>query len=847
MKSVILAGGFGTRLRPLTCNIPKPVATVANKPMMEHIVDLLKKHGVTEMISALYFQPESISDYFRDGADFGIKMDYIKTESELGTAGCVKYATKYIDGTFIVMSGDVLTDFDLTKAVEFHKKKKSMATIVLTRVDNPLAFGVVITDKNGKIIRFLEKPSWGEVFSDTVNTGIYILEKEVLDLIPAGREFDFSKNLFPLMLQKKMPLFGYIAKGYWKDVGSLSEYRISHYDIMDGQVDVIVPGKKTNKVGKGIWIDSDVQIHPTAILKNPVVIGKNVQIKANVIIENSTIGDNCIIEEGAKITNSVLWSGNIVRQDATVFESILCHAVEVGKKAVIHTNCVIGDHCIIGDEAVLKANVKIWPHKNVESGAILSTSLIWGDKWSRTIFSEYGVIGLANIEITPEFAAKLGAAYGAGVPKGSSIITSRDNHRISRMTNRAFMTGLLSSGVNVYDVGVTPIGVARYVLKPLRSLGGLHIRMSPFDAEKVDIKFFDDQGIDLATAKEKSIEGLFFREDFRRAPFQEVGEVSFPSHAIDHYREGFLGEVNKEAIKKRKFKLVIDYGFGSSSTIFPSLLGQLGCDVVSLNSYLDERKLTKSSAEFNQSIEQLCNITSTLKADLGIMLDAGSEKIFIVDEKGRVLTGDQALCFLTYLQLKVNKGGTIAVPISASSAIDEIAEKHGGKVIRTKTSYRSMMETAMSGKVNFVGEALGGYIFPKFMPSLDAMMSVVKILDAMAIVDEKISDIVKKIPESKMIREFVACQWETKGTVMRELNEYAKDKEAELIDGVKIFEKEGWVMILPDGEKPLFHLNAEAKTTEAARKLITKYSQMIKAWQKVGTPDGGNVYDGSEN
>jgi mannose-1-phosphate guanylyltransferase/phosphomannomutase len=195
----------------------------------------------------------------------------------------------------------------------------------------------------------------------------------------------------------------------------------------------------------------------------------------------------------------------------------------------------------------------------------------------------------------------------------------------------------------------------------------------------------------------------------------------------------------------------------------------------------------------------------------------------------------------------VNKGGTIAVPISASSAIDEIAADHGGKVIRTKTSYRSMMETAISGKVDFVGEAFGGYIFPKFMPSLDAMMSVVKILDAMSVVKEKISDIIKKVPESKIIREHVACQWETKGTIMRELNEYAKDKKAELIDGVKIFEKEGWIMILPDGEKPVFHLNAEAKTAEAAKKLITKYGKMIKTWQKAGAPEGAAVYDGSEN
>ncbi len=847
MKSIILAGGFGTRLRPLTCNIPKPVAPLANKPIMGHLIDLLKKHGINEIISALYFQPESITDYFRDGSDFGVKMDYITTEAELGTAGCVKYAARYIDGTFIVMSGDVLTDFDLTKAIEFHKKKKAAATIVLTRVDNPLAFGVVITDKNGKIVRFLEKPSWGEVFSDTINTGIYILEKEVLDLIPAEKDFDFSKDLFPLMLQKKMPLFGYIAKGYWKDVGSLSEYRISHYDVMDRKLDLIIPGVKTNKVGKDIWIDSDTKIHPTALLKNPVIIGKNVQIKANVIIENSTIGDNCIIEAGAKITNSVLWSNCFVGKEANIFETILCHGVEVGKKAVIHTNCVIGDNCIIGDEAALKENVKLWPHKNVESGAILSTSLIWGDKWSRTIFSEHGVIGLANIEITPEFAAKLGAAYGAAFPKGYSVITSRDNHKISRMTNRAFMTGILSSGVNVFDIGVTPISVARYVLKPLRSAGGSHIRMSPFDAEKVDIKFFDDQGIDLATNKKKSIESLFFREDFRRANYQEVGEVSFPSHVIDHYREGFLKELNKDAIKKRKFKLVIDYGFGSSSTVFPSLLGKLECEVVSLNSYLDERKLTKSPGEFTHSMEQLSNITSTLKADLGIMLDAGAEKIFIVDEKGRVLNGDQALCLLTYLQFKINKGGTIAVPVYASSAIEQIAAAHGGKVIRTKTSYRSMMETAISGKVNFAGEAFGGFIFPKFMPSMDAMMSVVKILDALAVAGEKISDILRKVPESKVVRAQVACQWEAKGTVMRQLNEFAKDKKAVMIDGVKIFLKEGWIMIIPDGEKPLFHLTAEAGTLEAGKRLAAEYAQLIKAWQKAGSTEGEPVYDGSED
>ena len=835
MKTVIMAWGFGTRLRPLTTNIPKPVAPVVNKPMMEHILDLLKKHNLTDIITALYFQPEIVTDYFRDGSEFGVKMSYIRTETELGTAGCVKAAEKYLNedrGTFIILSGDVLTDFDLTKALEYHKKKKAIATMVLTRVAEPLQYGVVITEKDGKITKFLEKPSWGEVFSDTINTGIYILEPEVLDFIPTETNFDFSKNLFPLLLEKKLPLYGYIAKGYWKDVGSLTEYRTAHYDAMEGKVDVIIPGKKTNKVGKGIWVGDETKIHPTAILKNPVAIGKNCVIKANVEISNSSIGDNCVIEDGAKIIGSVLWDDAYIGAGVLVKESILCKKVELGAKCSVETNAVIGDNCVIGKEAVIKANVKLWPHKNVEDGATLSASLIWGEKWSRSVFGDYGDVGLANIEITPEFVAKLGAAYGAGLPKGSIILTSRDNHRISRMTNRAMMTGLLSSGVNVADLGVTPIPVARYVLNPLRCLGGLHIRKSPIDPELIDIKFFDENGMDLPKSKEKSIEGLFFREDFRRAPYNEVGEITFPSHAVDHYKEGFFRIVNVDAIKKRKLKIVVEYAFGNSSTIFPSILGKLGCEVIALNSYLDEDKLTKSGEEFSYSIGQLSNITSTLKADFGFMFDAGSEKIFVVDDKGRFLSGDEALCLLTYMALKLNPGGTVAVPVTASSAIDDIAAKLKGKVLRTKTNHRSMMEAAHAGKAVLVGERKGGYIFPKFQPALDAMMSVVKMMEACSRLEEPASKMLDSFTMPKMIRSHLACPWEAKGTVMRNLIEYSKDKNAELIDGIKIKEKDGWVIVIPDGERPLFHVNAEAKTAEAAKKIVERYTEMIKVWEK---------------
>src|SRR3989339_709465 len=213
MKAVIMAGGFGTRLRPLTCNIPKPMVPMINKPMMAHIIDLLKGHGITDIVSTLFYQPETISGYFQDGHEYGVQMQYRKAEADPGTAGSVSNARDFLDERFIIISGVVLTDFDLTKAIAFHKKNKAKATILLTRVANPLQFGVVLTGDDGRVVRFLEKPSWGEVFSDTINTGIYILEPEVFKYIPQDKPFDFSKELYPLLLKEGKPLYGYTAEG----------------------------------------------------------------------------------------------------------------------------------------------------------------------------------------------------------------------------------------------------------------------------------------------------------------------------------------------------------------------------------------------------------------------------------------------------------------------------------------------------------------------------------------------------------------------------------------------------------------------------------------------------------
>ncbi len=221
MKAVIMAGGEGTRLRPVTCGIPKPMVPVLNKPVMEYTLELLKEHNITEVAATLAYFPAVITDYFGDGGDFGIKLKYYIEHTPLGTGGSVKNAEDFLSDTFIIISGDALTDIDLERAVKFHREKSSKATLVLKRVSVPLEYGVVITDENGKITSFMEKPSWGEVFSDTINTGIYILEPEVLDYYKKGDNFDFSKDLFPKLLNDNIPMYGYVTKDYWNDIGDL--------------------------------------------------------------------------------------------------------------------------------------------------------------------------------------------------------------------------------------------------------------------------------------------------------------------------------------------------------------------------------------------------------------------------------------------------------------------------------------------------------------------------------------------------------------------------------------------------------------------------------------------------
>ncbi len=835
MKAVIMAGGFGTRLRPLTCNLPKPMVPMANRPMMEHIVDLLVKHDFTEAVTMLYFSPEEISNHFGDGKKFGLKMKYLTPQADFGTAGCVKAAESDLQQTFVVMSGDVLTDFDLTRALEYHREKKAIATMVLTRVPNPLQFGVVITNEEGKITRFLEKPSWGEVFSDTVNTGIYILDPKVLAQIPDKTQFDFSKDLFPKLLADGASLYGYVASGYWKDIGDLREYRLAHRDILDGKVTVKIAGSKKQFWKKEqdsvVWADEDVDVDDGVEFIGNCIIGKNCKIETGSKIENSVIGDNCVVGSYSQISGSVIWRNVKMGRETVIREAVVGERTSIGERAFIQVGAIIADECTIGREAKIRSNVKIWPHKTLEDGAILATSLIWGEKWSRQLFGGYGISGLGNIEITPEFAAKVGAAYGAYLGKEAYVITSRDAHRASRMIKRALISGLLSSGVKVGDLRTSPIPVVRYEMGKEGEAGGVHVRVSPFDQRLIDIKILDKNGSDISYQQEKAIEQLFLREDFKRASIEESGEIVASPRSEEYYKAGFLKSIDKDLIKGARLKIVIDYAFSSASMTFPAILGGLGVDVVALNSYLSPQKITKTEKEFQQSLDQLSNIVTTLKADMGFLIDNGAEKLFMVDERGRILPDMQALAGVAYLAMKTYGDGSIAVPITQTWALEKLAAKTKLKIVRLPTVPKHIVSASRLEGMRFVGDGIGGFIFPEFQPTFDAMYAIAKIIEMLARHKVRMSQLIREIPYRMEVQHRkIPCPWDHKGQVMRLAYESVKAKNPELIEGVKVNFKDAWVAMIPDTDEAYFHIWVEADEDRKARDLLREYSEKVAKW-----------------
>ncbi len=821
---MIMAGGEGTRLRPLTANQPKPMLAMANRPMMEHVIDLVRRHGFDDIVVTVAFMGNAIRNYFGDGAELGVKITYSVEEHPLGTAGSVLNARDQLSERFLVISGDVLTDIDLSALVAFHESRGALATIALKSVDNPLEFGIVIAREDGSIERFLEKPSWGEVFSDTVNTGIYVLEPRVLDFIEQGVATDFSNDVFPALLGAGEPIYAFVGDGYWEDVGTVDAYLRAHRDILNQKVKVNISGFSLRD---GVWLGEGAEVDPSARIDGPAligdnaaigrgahlseysVVGPNVKIGSEVFVERSVVHERSYLGAGVRLRSTVIGRSSTLRQGARCEEGV-----------------VLGEECVVGAHAVVKTGVKIYPFKTVDSGAIVNSSIVWESRGARSLFGPIGVAGLANVDITPELAVRLSMAYASTLGKGAVVSASRDTSKAARVLKRAVMVGCNTVGVNVDDLEVATVPVTRYQVRAGRSQGGVTVTLSPEDPESVLLRFLDAHGLDMDPATQRKVERIYNREDFRRSRAVDIGDIGFPSRVLESYTADLIASIDAASVGDAHFKVVLDYAFGAASFVMPNVLAKLGAEVLALNPYA----ATALAVGFDRAgrAGEVSELVRASGAHLGVVIDPVGEQLTIVDDTGRVLDDNEALLLFTHLVTTVNKGARLALPVSASRHAQELCADHGAHIVWTKMSTANLLEVAGSAGVDLACDQTGCFAFPRFIPAVDAVAAFVHLVAWLAETGTSLSKIASGLPRVHINHQSVATPWEQKGMVMRTMLESVASEDVVLVDGVKVLEEDGWALIVPDPQEPWTHVWAEGQSDVEARARAHEYTVRIR-------------------
>ena len=787
MKAVIMAGGEGTRLRPLTCTLPKPMVPILNRPMMEHILNLLKRHGFRNVASTLWYLPNDVTAYFQDGSEFGVRMEYYIEREPLGTAGSVKNASAFLTDTFVVVSGDALTDIDLTKAVSYHKEKGSVATLVLTSVANPLSYGVVLTDGDGKIAQFLEKPTWSQVFSDTVNTGIYILEPEVLDLVRPGQKVDFSQDVFPELLRRGAPMYGYVATGYWSDVGNLEVYRHAHRDCLDGKVQLDLPNSRPGN----IFMEADVHVHETARIEGPVYIGRGARIGEHAFIgPYSVIGSYAQVDAHSNLKQSLIWSGVNVAQRAQLRGCVCAKDVVVDKESEIYEGAVLGPKVRVGAMSTIAPNTKVWPEKTILSGTKLRGSVVWGNQEQGPVFVKHGIAGDIRGSLSPETLIQLGLSYGAFLGKNKRVLVTNDLSNVAELAKRALVVGLRGGGLDTLDGGEVVGRITRFAVQELALDGALHVGTDGGDPNTVFVECWDGRGRLLSRGDQRKLEGILLREDYPRFGAEDLG---------DH--------VQVAGLKKRYLqRLTRQYpsgtpGFKVGLVMDPPTdpFGELVRDFLKRSGYL----------VVTERVDGLPTVV------------VQNQNWFFQDENGaRLSTHDWWKGFVH--ALKKRNRSTIAMPVHLSEAVAQTAREQGLDVCWTKIEAPFWMEAATELGHTFVEEDV------EVFPLIEPLASIGELLSLVSSEQIPLSSW-QGTSQVKMTE--VRCPWEAKGRVMRKLIESSDPERSLYLDGIKERRDGGWALVVPDGDDPVFRLYGEADPGSEAAGLLEHYVDLINRHQ----------------
>lgn len=638
MKAVIMAGGEGTRLRPISANRPKPMVRLLDKPVLGHIISLLKKNDINEACLTLKYLPQVVTDYVGDGSELGVSIQSRIETEPLGTAGGVKACADFFgDDDFLVISGDCVCDFDLKKCIDFHCQKGADATIVLYAHPNPVEYGIVVTAPDGKVERFMEKPAGDKVVTDLINTGIYILSPEVLKLVPEGKSYDFGKDLFPMLLDLGKRVYGVRAEGYWCDIGSCEAYLQCYRDMLDKKYSLDTGIREKDGIWSAAPLKEDVNIIP------PCYIGKNVTLEPGCSIgPYGVLGEGAYVSCGAAVADSVV-EGHI-GPGVNVKGSVLLKGSSAREEAVLLEGSVIGENTILGEGTVVHERIRIWPEKEIPAGSNIRENLVTGMLRSGLHFHGGGLIwGEFSVDVTPEACFAIGSAAASD---GKRVGVGFSGGTAAKTAALAIMCGVCSGGGKAVELDSAIASCFSYSVHLYNLPWGIFVKQTE---GKITLSFFDGKGLNISREKERKIEAALAGGDYFRAESQKVGDISYTAGNGESYiasavRCGQLG------------------GF---LDIQIALTGS-GCHVKALRKVLEGLNTTVVKERPGVPVLRLSRD--------GFLLEAK-------DEKNKEISSGRLLSILVLTEFK-NGADSVAVPYTAPAVIDILAKEYGAKVLR---------------------------------------------------------------------------------------------------------------------------------------------------------------------
>ena len=763
MKAIIMAGGEGTRLRPLTCDCPKPMLPLMNRPVMAWALDLLRRHGIEDVAVTLGYLPDAVTDCFGDGDNFGLRLRYYIERTPLGTAGGVRQAADFLDETFIVLSGDGLTDLDIGAALAFHREKRAMATLALKRVDAPLEYGVVVMGDEGRVLRFLEKPDWSDVAADTVNTGIYILEPEVLGRIPEDRPCDFGRELLPALVREGLPVFGHVMEGYWCDIGDMRAYLAAHMDAMEGRVRL----DGLRLTGNRVLQMPGAKVDRSALLEGPCVIGPDTRVEAGAHVgPGSVLGRGCRVGPNASVKRSVLRDGATLEAGAQARGCVLGRNAQLGEGAQAYDGSALGTGASLGPRSTLVAGARLWPDRHVAAGERVDANRVWGDALSPTL--RRGELSVAGPEAASRFAQALCAAL-----RPREILLGRRGGEASTALWHAAVAGVMAQGCQALDAGPCTLPMLSATARRL----GVDAALL---ATAEGIVPLNDLGARLTSDQRRAVLHLHARQDFDRPfrhsapPLKPVEGAAF-TYAADTAR-GFAADPTDAPA----------FALHAEDSLLLDVAAQAFCRAgLRVRPEADILRMDLAPGELGVFI-----------VDDGVGFALADEKGMLTEAEGQLLTA--------WTALELGEGALL-LPMHATRAADTLARERG-----VRTVYIAGDAGAYMNRL-----ALDAPLQLKLQ--FDGIASALSALSALTNAGLTLADWRATLPDIHRRGRVVPIPLERTGRLLNALA--GREEDAELGGGLRFRRNGGWAWVCPDEAAQGFRVVAEAASTEAAAEL----------------------------